>query len=106
MSWTLLVIAGFLETAWAFGLKSSHGFTKLTPSILTIIGMIASFYLLSLALKELPLGTAYAIWTGIGTIGTVIVGIMFFKEPATFARILCIIFIVAGIIGLKLVSPH
>lgn len=106
MNWILLGIAGILETAWAFGLKSSEGFTKLTPSILTIIGMIASFYFLSLALKALPLGTAYAIWTGIGTIGTVVVGIIVFKEPATLARMVCMLFIVVGIIGLKLVSPH
>lgn len=106
MSWVFLCIAGLFETAWAMGLKWSEGFSKLVPSIFTIVTMIISFYLLSLALKTLPLGTAYAIWTGIGTVGTVIVGIIVFKEPADLARIICILLIVSGIIGLKLVSPH
>lgn len=106
MKWLVLVIAGIFEVWWAVGLKYSEGFTKLVPSVLTIIGMIASFYFLSLALKELPLGTAYAIWTGIGTIGTVILGVFLFKEPIDFVRLVCIGFIVAGIIGLKLVSQH
>lgn len=106
MKWLVLVIAGLLEVCWAVGLKYSEGFTKLVPSVLTVIGMIASFYFLSLALKELPLGTAYAIWTGIGTIGTVILGVFLFKEPIDFVRLVCIGFIVAGIIGLKLVSQH
>ncbi|MCR8744659.1 quaternary ammonium compound efflux SMR transporter SugE [Romboutsia lituseburensis] len=106
MKWLTLVIAGTFEVWWAVGLKYSEGFTKLFPSILTVIGMIASFYFLSLALKELPLGTAYAIWTGIGTIGTVILGIALFKEPIDPIRLVCIGFIVIGIIGLKLVSQH
>lgn len=106
MKWLTLVIAGVFEVWWAVGLKYSEGFTKLFPSILTVIGMIASFYFLSLALKELPLGTAYAIWTGIGTIGTVILGIALFKEPIDPIRLVCIGFIVIGIIGLKLVSQH
>lgn len=106
MKWLVLVIAGVFEVWWAVGLKYSEGFTKLVPSVLTVIGMIASFYFLSLALKELPLGTAYAIWTGIGTIGTVILGVFLFKEPIDFVRLVCIGFIVAGIIGLKLVSQH
>ncbi|OXX83443.1 hypothetical protein AVM15_10890 [Paraclostridium benzoelyticum] len=106
MKWLVLVIAGIFEVWWAVGLKYSEGFTKLVPSVLTVIGMIASFYFLSLALKELPLGTAYAIWTGIGTIGTVILGMFLFKEPIDFVRLVCIGFIVAGIIGLKLVSQH
>lgn len=106
MKWVVLVIAGIFEVWWAVGLKYSEGFTKLVPSVLTVIGMIASFYFLSLALKELPLGTAYAIWTGIGTIGTVILGVFLFKEPIDFVRLVCIGFIVAGIIGLKLVSQH
>ena len=106
MKWLVLVIAGLLEVCWAVGLKYSEGFTKLVPSVLTVIGMIASFYFLSLALKELPLGTAYVIWTGIGTIGTVILGVFLFKEPIDFVRLVCIGFIVAGIIGLKLVSQH
>ncbi|MEW8961512.1 quaternary ammonium compound efflux SMR transporter SugE [Paraclostridium dentum] len=106
MKWLVLVIAGIFEVWWAVGLKYSEGFTKLVPSVLTVIGMIASFYFLSLALKELPLGTAYAIWTGIGTIGTVILGVFLFKEPIDFVRLVCIGFIVAGIIGLKLLSQH
>ena len=106
MQWLLLVIAGLLETCWAVGLKYSQGFTKLVPSVFTIFGMIASFYFLSLALRNLPLGTAYAIWTGIGTVGTVIVRIVLFKEPIDLIRLLFIGFIVIGITGLKIVSPH
>ncbi len=106
MKWFLLIIAGLFEVGWAIGLKYSQGFTKLMPSVLTIIGMIASFYFLSLALKSLPLGTAYAIWTGIGTIGTVVFGILLFKEPIDIIRLVCIGFIVAGIVGLKLVSAQ
>ncbi|BAH07228.1 quaternary ammonium compound efflux SMR transporter SugE [Clostridium kluyveri] len=106
MKWLLLIVAGIFEVCWAVGLKYSQGFTKLVPSILTILGMIASFYFLSLALKNLPLGTAYAIWTGIGTVGTVILGIILFKEPIEIIRLICIGFIVIGIIGLKLVSPR
>lgn len=106
MKWLTLVIAGAFEVWWAVGLKYSEGFTKLFPSMLTVIGMIASFYFLSLSLKELPLGTAYAIWTGIGTIGTVILGIVLFKELIDPIRLICIGFIVIGIIGLKLVSQH
>ncbi|SHH52713.1 quaternary ammonium compound-resistance protein SugE [Sporobacter termitidis DSM 10068] len=102
MKWLFLIIAGICEVGWAIGLKYSQGFTKLVPSVLTVSGMIASFYFLSIALKELPLGTAYAIWTGIGTIGTVILGIVLFKEPIDIIRLICIGFIVTGIIGLKL----
>ena len=96
MKWLVLITAGLLETGWAVGLKYSQGFTKLVPSILTVIGMIASFYFLSLALKSLPLGTAYAIWTGIGAIGTVVLGIILFKEPANMIRLICIGFILKG----------
>lgn len=106
MKWLMLIIAGLLEMGWAIGLKYSQGFTKLIPSIFTIVGMIASFYFLSLALKSLPLGTAYAIWTGIGTVGTVTLGIILFKEPIDITRLICIGFIVVGIIGLKVASPH
>ena len=106
MQWLFLVIAGFLEVFWAIELKYSQGFTKLVPSVFTVGGMIASFYFLSLALKSLPLGTAYAIWTGIGTVGTVILGIVLFKEPMDIMRLVCIGFIVIGIAGLKLVSPN
>ncbi len=104
MHWIFLLIAGFFEIWWAIGLKYSHGFSKITPSILTVLGMIASFYFLSLALKNLPLGTAYAIWTGIGTIGTVALGILIFKEPASTSRLMFIGLIVIGIIGLKITS--
>ena len=105
MHWFYLVIAGIFEVEWAIGLKYSKGFTKLLPSSLTILGMVASFYFLSLALKTLPLGTAYAIWTGIGTVGTVILGVVLFKEPFNIMNILCITLIVSGIVGLKLLSP-
>ena len=104
MHWIYLLIAGLFEVGWAIGLKFSHGFSQVIPSILTIIGMIASFYFLALALKNLPLGTAYAIWTSIGTIGTVIFGILLFKEPVDTVRILCILLIISGITGLKLIS--
>ncbi len=104
MHWFYLLVAGLFEISWAVGLKFSHGFTQLVPSVLTVIGMIASFYFLALALKNLPLGTAYAIWTGIGTIGTVIFGIVLFKEPVTAVRLFCIALIVSGITGLKLIS--
>lgn len=104
MHWIFLFIAGLLEISWAVGLKFSHGFTKLTPVIFTVACMIFSFYFLALALKQLPLGTAYAIWTGIGTIGTVVFGIILFKEPVTILRLVCIGFIVSGIVGLKLIT--
>lgn len=106
MNWLFLLIAGILETGWAVGLKYSQGFSKPLPSVLTIVGMVASFYFLSLALKELPMGTAYAIWTGIGTVGTVLLGVILFKEPVDILRILCVGLILTGIIGLKLVSSH
>jgi quaternary ammonium compound-resistance protein SugE len=106
MQWIFLVIAGVFEIWWAIGLKYSQGFSKLVPSVFTIFGMIASFYFLSLALKSLPLGTAYAIWTGIGTIGTVVLGIILFKEPMDIARLVFITFIIIGIAGLKFVSAH
>ena len=104
MEWIILLIAGLFEISWAMGLEYSHGFTQSIPSILTVIGMIASFYFLALALKSLPLGTAYAVWTGIGTLGTVILGIILFKEPATAMRLFCIALIMCGITGLKLIT--
>ncbi|MDF2520968.1 MAG: putative small multidrug resistance protein [Clostridia bacterium] len=106
MEWFYLVVAGVFEVGWAIGLKYSQGFTKILPTIATIIGMAASFYFLSLSLKSLPLGTAYAIWTGIGTIGTVLLGVILFKEPFNIMRIVCIILIISGVIGLKLISNH
>ncbi len=104
MEWIILLIAGLFEISWAIGLKFSHGFTQLIPSVITVLCMIASFYFLALALKSLPLGTAYAIWTGIGTLGTVILGIILFKEPATAMRLACIGLILCGITGLKLLT--
>lgn len=104
MHWIILLIAGFFEISWAIGLKYSHGFSHIIPSVITIICMIASFYFLALALKSLPLGTAYAIWTGIGTLGTVILGIILFKEPLTAMRLVCIALIITGITGLKLLT--
>ena len=104
MHWMYLFIAGLFEISWAVGLKFTHGFSQIIPSVLTVAGMIASFYFLALALKHLPLGTAYAIWTGIGTIGTVIFGIIIFKEPVTAMRLVCIALIVSGITGLKLLG--
>ena len=106
MNWIYLLIAGILEVGWAIGLKYTDGWSKLFPSILTGIGMIASFYFLSLALKTLPIGTAYAIWTGIGTVGAAVLGMMLFDEPRDVLRILCILLIVAGIAGLKLTSAN
>ena len=106
MHWLFLVIAGLFETCWAVSLKYSHGFTRLIPSIITVAGMIASFYFLSLSLKNLPLGTAYAVWTGIGTVGTFILGIVLFHESISVPQIFCVGLVIAGIIGLKLLSPQ
>ena len=104
MHWILLLIAGIFEISWAVGLKFSHGFSQLIPSIITVICMVLSFYFLALSLKNLPLGTAYAIWTGMGTIGTVLFGIILFKEPVTAMRLVCICLIISGITGLKLLT--
>ena len=101
MSWTILFLAGIFEIFWVVGLKYSDGFTKLFPTIFTIVTMIISFYLLSLALKALPIGTAYAVWVGIGTVGTVIAGIMLFGESMSLIRVISILFILIGIVGLK-----
>ena len=106
MAWLTLVVAGLLETGWAVGLKYTEGFTRLVPTVLTVTCMIASLGMLGLALKTLPLGTAYAVWTGIGTLGTAALGIALFGEDASAARLLSIGLIVAGIAGLKLVSPN
>lgn len=103
-SWLLLLIAGLLEVVWAIGLKYTEGFSKLLPSVITITAMTASVWLLALALKGIPVGTGYAVWTGIGAVGTAILGIVLFGEAASVARIACIGLIVAGIFGLKLVS--
>ena len=103
-SWMLLLVAGLLEVVWAIGLKYTDGFSRLVPSLITITAMIASVWLLALALKGIPVGTGYAVWTGIGAVGTAILGIVLFGEAASAARIACIGLIVAGILGLKLVS--
>lgn len=105
MAWVVLFIAGLFEIGWAVGLKYTAGFTKLVPTLASAVSMVLSLGLLGLALRTLPLGTAYAVWTGVGTIGTVVLGVVLFGEQATPARLLCIALIVAGILGLKLVSP-
>jgi len=105
MAWTYLIIAGVLEVVWAIGLKYTEGFTKLVPSLVTGVALVASMVFLALALRAIPVGTGYAIWTGIGAVGTAILGIVLFAEPATLARLGCIGLIVAGIVGLKLVTP-
>lgn len=104
MKWIFLIVGGLFEIGWAIGLKYTEGFTKLLPSILTIIGLGLSVYFLSLAIKGLPLGVAYAIWTGIGTLGTVIVSTVLFKESLSIAQVLCIIVIIFGIVGLKFLT--
>ena len=104
MAWTWLVLAGLFEIGWAIGLKYTDGFTRLTPPLLTIASMIVSLGLLGLALKSLPVGTAYAVWTGVGTVGTALLGIYLLGEPATALRLACIGLIVGGIVGLKLVA--
>ena len=104
MAWINLFIAGLFEIGWAVGLKYTEGFTKLWPSVITIIGMILSFYFLSAAVKTIPIGTAYAIWTGIGAVGTAILGMVLFGESKEFIRIFFILLIITGIVGLKIFS--
>ncbi|MBK4114852.1 quaternary ammonium compound efflux SMR transporter SugE [Pluralibacter gergoviae] len=105
MSWLILIIAGLLEVVWAVGLKYTHGFSRLMPSVITLVAMVASMALLSWAMKTLPVGTAYAIWTGIGAVGAAIPGILLLGESASPARLVSLLLIVCGIIGLKL-SAH
>lgn len=104
MSWIVLLIAGLLEVVWAISLKSSHGFTRLWPSLITLVAMVASVLLLAHAMKTLPAGTAYAVWIGIGAVGAAIMGIILLGEPASLLRLLSLALIVAGIVGLKLSS--
>lgn len=104
MDWIWLFLAGIMEIAWAIGLKYTDGFTRLWPSLLTVLGMTVSFFLLSLALKSIPMGTAYAIWTGIGAVGVAVIGMLYLGESRDLLRILCILVIVVGIVGLKFVS--
>lgn len=104
MSWLILLLAGLFEVVWAIGLKYTDGFTRLWPTVGTVAAMIVSVALLGVAMKQLPVGTAYAVWVGVGAVGTVILGIVLFQEPATTARLASMGLIVAGIVGLKLAS--
>ena len=104
MNWIILFVAGLFETVWAVGLKYTHGFSRLWPSVGTLVAMGISVYLLAHAMRILPVGTAYAVWTGIGAVGAVILGIVLFGEPVTLPRLLCVALIVAGLIGLKLTA--
>ncbi len=113
MAWAILFLAGLFEIGWAVGLKYTMGFTRVGPSVATLVAMVASLALLSIAVRTLPIGTAYAMWTGIGTVGAAILGIALFREPATPLRVVCILLIVVGIVGLKFgaapprdASPH
>lgn len=105
MAWVILVIAGLLEVCWAIGLKYTEGFTRLWPTVGTVLAMVLSIWLLGIAMKSLPVGTAYSVWVGVGAVGTVILGIVLFGEPANAARVISVAFIIAGIIGLKLATP-
>lgn len=101
MEWLYLALAGVMEITWSVAMKSSNGFTKLIPSIITVVGLIASMGLLALALRKLPLSVAYAVWTGIGIVRSTLVGILFFHEPVNVVKIICIVLIAGGIVGLK-----
>lgn len=105
MAWIVLVLAGLFEVAWAIGLKYTEGFTRPWPTALTLAAMLISVVLLGLATKSLPVGTAYAVWVGVGAVGTAILGIVLFAEPATAGRLISLALIVAGIVGLKLATP-
>lgn len=105
MAWIVLVIAGLFEVGWAIGLKYTEGFTRLWPSVWTVAAMIASLWLLGIAMKSLPVGTAYSVWVGVGAAGTVVLGIVLFSEPANAFRLASVALIVAGIVGLKLATP-
>ena len=104
MAWVVLFVAGLFEVGWAIGLKYTEGFIRLWPTVGTLISVVVSMGLLGVALRTLPVGTGYAVWTGIGTVGTAVLGIILFREPATVARLFCIALIVAGIVGLRLAS--
>ena len=106
MTWVILFVAGLFEIGWAVGLKYTDGFTRLWPTVATALALLASMSLLGIALRTLPLGTAYAVWTGIGSVGTAVLGIILFREPATAIRLVCIGLIVTGIVGLKLATPQ
>lgn len=104
MAWWFLILAGLLEVGWAIGLKSSHGFTRLWPSVATVVAMALSMLLLGLAVRTIPIGTGYVIWTGIGAVGAATLGMVLFGEPATAARLFCLGLILAGIVGLKIAT--
>jgi len=105
MAWTILVIAGLFEVGWAIGLKYTEGFTRLWPTVWTVLAMIISLWLLGIAMKSLPVGTAYSVWVGVGAVGTVMLGMALLGEPANAARLISIALIIAGIVGLKLATP-
>ncbi|MDP3920736.1 MAG: quaternary ammonium compound efflux SMR transporter SugE [Candidatus Omnitrophota bacterium] len=105
MAWVALLLAGVLEVVWAVGMKYTQGFTRLWPSVMTGVAALLSIYLLAQAIKVIPVGTAYAVWTGIGVIGTVVFGILLLGESASVFRMLCLVLIVAGIVGLKILTP-
>jgi quaternary ammonium compound-resistance protein SugE len=105
MAWVWLTLAGVLEVVWAIGMKYTDGFTRLVPSIITVVAMAASVYFLALAVRTIPIGTGYAVWTGIGAVGVAILGMVLFGEPRTWLRIGCILLIIAGIAGLKIATP-
>ena len=105
MAWVILVVAGLFETGWAIGLKYTDGFTRPWPTVWTVVAMMISLWLLGLAMKSLPVGTAYAVWVGVGAVGTVLLGIVLLGEPANAARLVSVGLIIAGIVGLKLASP-
>jgi quaternary ammonium compound-resistance protein SugE len=105
MAWVILVVAGLFETGWAIGLKYTDGFTRLWPTVWTVVAMTISLWLLGLAMKSLPVGTAYAVWVGVGAVGTVLLGIVLLGEPANAARLISVGLIIAGIVGLKLAAP-
>ena len=104
MNWLILIFAGLLEVVWAVGLKCTHGFTKPLPSVVTVVAMAASFYCLSLAMRSLPLSIAYTVWVGIGMVGAVLFGIIFLKEPVNLFKVVSLLLIISGILGLKLSS--
>ena len=105
MAWVILFVAGLFETGWAIGLKYTDGFTRIWPTVWTIVAMIISLWLLGIAMKTLPVGTAYSVWVGVGAVGTVVLGIALLEEPANAARLISVGLIIAGIIGLKLATP-
>jgi len=105
MAWVILVVAGLFEVGWAIGLKYTDGFTRLWPTVWTVLAMIVSLWLLGIAMKSLPVGTAYAVWVGVGAVGTVVLGIVLLGEPANAGRLVSVALIIAGIVGLKLAAP-